>query len=135
MSVHVRWAYPLAVLAIASALLQACAGGTVHPAPPPAAMPGLPGVRLYDDPRVVAWSADYLAGRREAVIAAVEQDLLSPAPHPFAPHVWVTTQAALGRLEQATAGIQDPKLRSALGVLPTVVQHYNARQYTKVLAT
>jgi CHAT domain-containing protein/predicted Zn-dependent protease len=77
-------------------------------------------VRLYDDPRVVAWSQDFLDGQRDRVRRAVEQDLTSAAPHPFAPHVWTVTQSSRGQLRESWAALTDPALREALGSLPAI---------------
>ena len=41
-------------------------------------------VRIYDDPRVIAWSRDYLEGEEQEVLDSVEQDLRSGRAHPFA---------------------------------------------------
>lgn len=90
--------------------------------------------KLYDDPRVVAWGKDFLAGKREEVIRSVEQDLKSAAPHPLAAHVWTVTQYDLGRLKEAWAGLQDPQLRQALGVLPDIYPLYRAAENKKLLA-
>ncbi|MCA1557000.1 MAG: hypothetical protein LC731_00490, partial [Acidobacteria bacterium] len=92
-----------------------------------------PQTKLFDDERVVNWSKDFLAGKREQVIAAVERDLKSPAPHPFAPHVWVNTQFYLGRLKQSWQDLRDPDLRKALGVLPDVYLLNTDGQYKELL--
>lgn len=66
------------------------------------------------DERLSAWSADFLAGKRADVLAAVEADLASGHPHPLAPDVWVQTRAALGREHEMVP----PALAGALGRLP-----------------
>jgi hypothetical protein len=90
-------------------------------------------VKLFDDPRVIAWSRDFLAGKREAVIRSVEQDLKSPAPHPFAPHIWVNIQFYLGHKKEAWQGIRDPQLKAALGILPDVDLLFFAGEYKELL--
>lgn len=87
----------------------------------------------YDDPRVVAWSKDFLAGKRAEVIRAVEADLKSPSPHPFAAHIWVITQNSLERLKEEWASLNDPASRRALGELPEVFLLYDAGEYDKLL--
>jgi tetratricopeptide (TPR) repeat protein len=77
-------------------------------------------VRLYDDPRVQAWSQDLLAGKYDQVLRAVEQDLRSATPHPFAPHVWTVVQFRTDRLATLWAALDDPTLRQALGALPEI---------------
>jgi CHAT domain-containing protein/predicted Zn-dependent protease len=90
-------------------------------------------VSLYNDPRVLAWSKDFLAGNREQVIQSVEKDLKSPSPHPFAAHVWTVTQYSLGRLKQARASVKDEELLRSLGPLPDVLQLYVAGEYQKAI--
>ena len=77
-------------------------------------------VRLYDDPRVVAWSRDYLAGEEDAVLNSVEMDLCSDSPHPFAAQVWTEIHSRRERLEQVWNQLQDSQLRARLGVLPEI---------------
>jgi CHAT domain-containing protein/tetratricopeptide (TPR) repeat protein len=93
----------------------------------------LPQVSLYDDPRIVSWSKDFLAGKREEVIRSVEQDLKSSSPHPFAPHVWTFTQNSLGRLEQMWPSLADPVLRKALGEMPEIFLLYKAGARDRLL--
>src|SRR2546430_11661880 len=85
---------------------------------------------LHGDPRLRAWAADYLAERREAVVASVEKDLLSPAPHPFAAHVWCVVQRGLGRL---AAPVPDASLRTALGALPRLLALAGAGEHRTML--
>jgi len=82
---------------------------------------------LYDDEHLKSWATDFLAGNHDKVIKAVEENLTSPSPHPFAAHVWTVTQDSLGRLEQAYAEIKDEKLKKALDPLPDVYLHYQKR--------
>ena len=93
------------------------------------AMPQKKSVRLYDDPRVVAWSRTYLAGEEDAVLQSVEKDLRSANPHPFAAQVWTTIHKRRKRLAQVWNQLQDPQLRDSLGVLPEIYllrdQHRN----------
>jgi YD repeat-containing protein len=93
----------------------------------------LPQVSLYDDPRVVSWSKDFLASKREEVIRSVEQDLKSASPHPFAPHVWTFTQNSLGRLEQMWPNPGDAALQKALGEMPEIFLLYKAGARDKLL--
>jgi hypothetical protein len=78
------------------------------------------GDKFYDDPRVVQWSADLLAGKRELVLRAVEAGLKSSSRHPFAPHIWLKLQFYLTEKEPALADVTDRKLRDALGALPDI---------------
>ena len=55
----------------------------------------------YSDPRFVQWAQMYQAGNATEVAKAVEDDLTSPIPHPFAPHIWVVAHFALGDLSSA----------------------------------
>lgn len=114
-----------ALIAVVVALTTGCA--TVGVRSPVA------GVGLYDDPRVMAWARDYLDLDRQAVLRAVEADLRSAAPHPFAPYVWVLTHRAVGDLEDAWSGLTDPTLRRALGVLPSVYLLFRTEQYRTIL--
>lgn len=84
--------------------------------------------KLYDDPRIVSWSRRYLAGHHAEVLRAVEADLRSPSPHPFAPQIWVAIHQVQvnpenlrqSRLRQAWAGVTDPRLRDLLGPLAQI---------------
>jgi WD40 repeat protein/uncharacterized caspase-like protein len=91
------------------------------------------GVKHYDDPRVVRWSADFLDGKREEVLRAVEADLLSPAPHPFSPHIWFEVRRQLTGKEPAAGDVSDARLRDALGILPEVARLYDADEYRELL--
>jgi tetratricopeptide (TPR) repeat protein len=55
----------------------------------------------YNEPRLAAWSRLFLDGKRAETLAAVEADLRSPSPHPFAAYIWTTLQEAQGRLKEA----------------------------------
>lgn len=90
-------------------------------------------VQLYDDPRVVGWSKDFLAGKRQQVLTSVERDLRSDSPHPFAAHVWTVTQSSLGRLREVWEALNDDPLRRALGPLPDIYYLYDHGEYKKVL--
>lgn len=76
--------------------------------------------QVYDDPRLVQWSRDFIRGNRAAVIAAVEQDLRSPSPHPFAPEIWTLVKERQGVLRHDWQALADPVLRQALGVFPDI---------------
>ena len=89
---------------------------------------------LYSDKRLVAWSADFLAGKRLEVAQAVEADLKSPSPHPFAAYVWCVTQDYLGRLAEAWAAVSEPELRRALGFMPEIYLLYSKGEYKKLLS-
>lgn len=71
----------------------------------------LDSVRLFDDPRVINWSRDFLAGNLDRVLQSVEEDLSGPSFHPFAPHIWTVIQHSKGQLEEAW---QDIKRRDCL---------------------
>lgn len=90
--------------------------------------------RLYDDPRLVGWSRDFLAGRRGAVLRSAAQDLKASAPHPYAAYVWTVTQYRLGRLEQALDDLRDDRLRAALGPLPRIYLLDMENAYEMLLA-
>lgn len=91
-------------------------------------------VKLFDDPRIVKWSGDFLAGRREQVLQSVETDLKSPSPHPFAPHVWMQMQYYLTTADPTLDKIKDEKLKHSLGVLPEVWKLYNGGEYRQMLS-
>jgi CHAT domain-containing protein/tetratricopeptide (TPR) repeat protein len=114
---------------IAAGFLVTLWATTAHSQPGTGAPPRSP----FDDPRLVAWSKAMLAGDREQVIRAVEEDLRSAAPHPYAAYVWVRTQWRLGRLSEAVASIQDARLRRALGSLPEIFRSYAFDQYRALL--
>lgn len=80
-------------------------------APPTASNP-------WQDPRLLAWSAEINAGRYTKVIGEVEQDLVSASPHPFDVDIWCRLQLRQGTLDAAAAAITDPALKAALGVAP-----------------
>ena len=90
-------------------------------------------VQLYDDPRVVAWSRDYLAGKEAAVLQSVEQDLRSANPHPFAAQVWTVIHQRRKRLAHVWNQIQDQRLRAALGVQPEVTLLRDQHRHRELL--
>src|ERR687892_546523 len=111
-------------------LLTALASLGANPAP----AAGGEQAKLYDDSRVSAWAQAFLAGNREQVLQAVEADLKGSSTHPFAPHVWTVTQASRGRLEEAWTGLNEPRLREALGPLPEIYRLYRQGRYKEALA-
>jgi len=115
--------YPHRVLIVGALLLAGCA----HTALTTRSQPG-----LFDDPRLVEWSRDWLEGRREQVLAAVDRDLRSANPFPLAPQVWAAAHESLGRLDALDA-ITDPVLQRALGPLPKLARLYEGEQYKKML--
>lgn len=88
---------------------------------------------LYDDPRIQAWSRQYLEGKAEAVLSDVEQDLLSPNPHPFSSQVWVNIHWREDRLEQAWSNAT-PALRKALGPLAEIEILSRQRRYAELFS-
>jgi hypothetical protein len=86
----------------------------------------------YDDPRIVEWSKAFLEERCSDVIAKVEADLGSGAPHPYAPMVWARSQASRGTIQAALSRL-DPRLRAALGDLPSVFLDYEAGKLKTLL--
>ena len=90
------------------------------------------GPRLFDDPRVAAWSREYIRGNEQRVLRSVEADVLSGDPHPFAAHIWTRIHDRRGRLKEVWDGL-DPKLRGALGILPEVELLADQRRYADLL--
>ena len=97
------------------------------------AMPQNESMRLYDDPRVVAWSRAYLAGEEGAVLKSVEKDLRSTNPHPSAAQVWTVIHANRKHLGQVWNQLQDPQLRAALGTHPEVTLLRDQRRHRELL--
>src|SRR5688572_22227517 len=89
-------------------------------------------VELYNDPRIESWSRDYLAGKREQVLLAVETDLKSGSPHPSSAMIWTQVQGSLGRLKE-TPVVADPVLRDALGSYPDIESLYLRGEYKQLL--
>ncbi len=89
--------------------------------------------KLFDDPRIIKWSADFLAGKREQVLLDVETDLKSPNPHPFAPHIWTQIQTYRGTLDKSLAEIKDVKLLRDLHLLSEIVELYSNGEYSEIL--
>lgn len=69
---------------------------------------------LAADERVVRWSGMFQRGELDALIAETEQDLREPAPHPWASHVWVSAQWALGAFVDAAEPDYPADLRPVL---------------------
>ena len=90
-------------------------------------------VRLYDDPRVVAWSRDYLAGKEQAVLDSVEQDLRSGRAHPFAALIWTEIHRRRKRLPEVWANLEDSPLRASLGALPEIILLRDQDRYRELL--
>jgi hypothetical protein len=86
----------------------------------------------FDDPRIVSWSADYIAGKRDAVLREVEEDLLSPSPHPFSPQIWTSIHFNRNDLVHLLAS-SSPQLVNALGTFPDVFEKYDHRDYRDVV--
>ena len=90
-------------------------------------------VRLYDDPRVVAWSRDYLAGKEQVVLDSVEQDLRSGRAHPFAALIWTEIHRRRKRLPEVWANLEDSPLRASLGALPEIILLRDQDRYRELL--
>ena len=90
-------------------------------------------VKLYDEPRVMRWSADFLAGKREQVLRSVEADLKSSTPHPLSAYIWLRIQYVLTGKVQPLADLNDEKLKRALGVLPEVMKLHTDGEYRELL--
>jgi len=73
-----------------------------------------------EDQRLAEWGRDFAAGRREAVLAAIEADLAGPEHHPLAADIWVRLEAALGRDGWSGSVQQPPEVRARLGVAPAI---------------
>lgn len=107
-----------------TAILGVCAALLLHPLPVAGQAAG-----YYDDPRVVSWATSWLDGDAEAVLASVEADLQSTAPHPFAPHVWSIVHLRSGTLEARLAALPDGPLKDALGAMPDLALLYAQGRY------
>ena len=115
--VHARWLFLcLWVLVLAAGSCRAAFAADVH-----------------GDPRLARWSEQYREGRVDAVLAAVERDLLSSQPHPYAAYVWTAIHDRRDELQKRLAGVNDPRLREALGIVPEVVLDYRQAHYGKLL--
>jgi|GEM_PF-3108817 len=80
-----------------------------------------PGV--FEDPRVVRWSAQYLEGNFDLVLEEVEADLRGASPAASSPHIWGLMQMREGRLDEAVEALSsDAELKAALGRLPHIMQ-------------
>jgi WD40 repeat protein len=90
-------------------------------------------LRLYDDPRIIAWAKGFIDGNREQVLNDAEQDLRSDSPHPFASHAWTVIQFSLGRLEEGWEKRIDGRLQKALGSLPEIYRLYQRGEYKRLL--
>lgn len=90
-------------------------------------------VKLFDDPRLIRWSADFLAGKREQVLRSVESDLKSSTPHPFSAYVWLRLRYLLTGKVLTVSDLKDEKLRRSLGVLPEVTKLYTSGDYRELL--
>lgn len=90
-------------------------------------------VKLYDDPRVLRWSADFLAGKREQVLRSVEADLKSTTPHPLSTVIWAAVQHSLTGKEPGPGDVKDEKLKRSLFVLLDVVNLVNSSEYRELL--
>jgi hypothetical protein len=124
----------LVVAVSALVLVLVAAPGAVRAAGPAAAAAVL-APSPWDDARLHAWATPYLAGRHDEVLAAVERDLKSSSPHPFAPHVWTVTQSNRGTLDEAIKGLdQDPALKTALGAMPDIFVKYQAGKNRELVA-
>src|ERR1041385_8990700 len=86
----------------------------------------------WDDPRLSAWAAA-ANGDAAALLDAVESDVVSLHPHPFAPHVWTIAHARRGDLDQALDHIAGTPLANALKSLPEVVSLFSNNRYEELL--
>lgn len=87
----------------------------------------------YDDQRLKAWSADFLAGRFSQVMSSVEADLRIAKPHIFAPHVWARTAYVSGKLTADWRKGLDPQLLHQLGMTPELLRLYLDEDYGPAL--
>ena len=78
----------------------------------------------FDDDRLARWAASYQAGDRDALMADLEADLVSPSPHPLAAWAWTTVAAFDGGDPRARAASGPDALRAALGELPSLETAY-----------
>lgn len=87
---------------------------------------------LYDDPRIVRWSSQYLKGKADSILKDVEADLLSDHPHPFSAQVWTQIHWRRDRLNEAWEAAS-VSLRVALGTLPKLRILTDDRRYSEML--
>jgi WD40 repeat protein/tetratricopeptide (TPR) repeat protein len=78
------------------------------------AAPQSPGTFTYEDPRLMSWSRDFLAGNFDLVAKSVGRDLNSPSPHPLAFHVWVINEERRHRIQAGLHEIKNLDLRRIL---------------------
>lgn len=88
---------------------------------------------VYDDARIVKWSADFRSGKRSAVLAEVEKDLSSGKPHPAAAQIWCFLLDESDELTKRWNDLSNEKLRRALGEMPEIYLLYRAGEYRKIL--
>jgi WD40 repeat protein len=99
----------------AAALLAALACG--------AAAQGTTGAAPQDpwqDARLIRWSGEMNAGQFDQALHEVEEDLVSPLPHPFDIDIWCRLHLRQHDIDKATAAIENPALKKALGVAPRI---------------
>lgn len=90
-------------------------------------------VFLYSDSRIVNWSKDFLAGRKQAVLQSVEQDLQSSTPHPLSMLVWNVVSRSLGTQDASLARLQKTPVYDQLKTVAEIHQLYSAGEYRQVV--
>jgi tetratricopeptide (TPR) repeat protein len=88
--------------------------------------------KIFRRPSRCRWSADYIAGKRDAVLRGVEADLLSPGAHPFSTQIWTSIHFNHGDLRAALER-SSPQLIGALGTFPGVLEQYSRREYRNLV--
>ena len=78
---------------------------------------------LAADDRVVRWSGMFKRGELDALSAATLQDMRQPMPHPWASHVWVSAQWALGAFAGGAAPEYPADLRPVLALEAEAFRH------------
>ncbi len=88
---------------------------------------------LYDDPRMLSWNQMALRADWSALAKSIEQDLQTPAPHPFAAYIWSVAESRLGLLKKFVENPADPELAKRLGPTPRLFALNDAGEYRRML--